>query len=154
MQCEYFSFYEGSEREVVKEVCEVFPHGGISIFSETFIIEAVATRVSRCLHLGDLAGLMVPTENSDTVFIADLQANQQCHSFDGVVASIDVVAHEEVVGVGRDASNLEELHEVVELAMDVSTHGDWAAYGLDIGFILEYLLRLGMKKNILFHKEP
>ena len=32
-----------------------------------------------------------------------------------VVASVDVVAHEEVVGVGRLATDAEELHEVVKL---------------------------------------
>lgn len=32
--------------------------------------------------------------------------------------------HEEVVGVGVGASDLEELHQVVELAVDVSADGD------------------------------
>ena len=34
--------------------------------------------------------------------------------------------HEEVVGIWVGAADLEELHQVVELAMDISAHGDGA----------------------------
>jgi hypothetical protein len=34
--------------------------------------------------------------------------------------------HEEVVGVGVGASDLEELHQIVELAVDISADGDGA----------------------------
>lgn len=34
--------------------------------------------------------------------------------------------HEQVVGVGVRAANLEQLHQVMELAVDVTTHGDGA----------------------------
>ena len=34
--------------------------------------------------------------------------------------------HEEVVGVGVGTANLEQLHQVVELAVDISAHGDGA----------------------------
>lgn len=34
--------------------------------------------------------------------------------------------HEEVVGIGVGATNLEELHQVVELAVDITTDGDGA----------------------------
>ena len=44
--------------------------------------------------------------------------------FDAVVSSVDVVAHEKVICVGRLAADAEKLHEVVELAMDISTHRD------------------------------
>jgi hypothetical protein len=34
--------------------------------------------------------------------------------------------HEEVVGVGVGATNLEQLHQVVELAMNITTDSNWA----------------------------
>lgn len=34
--------------------------------------------------------------------------------------------HEEVVGVGIGAANFEELHKIVELAVDVAAHGNGA----------------------------
>ncbi len=49
-----------------------------------------------------------------------------------VVAAVDVVAHEQVVGVGRVAADAEQLHEVVELAVDVATHCDRRTHGLHV----------------------
>jgi hypothetical protein len=49
-----------------------------------------------------------------------------------VVTSIDVIAHEEVVGVGCLASYFEEFHEIMELAMDVSANDDRRPYWLDV----------------------
>jgi hypothetical protein len=34
--------------------------------------------------------------------------------------------HEKVVGIGVGSTNLEELHQVVELAVDITTDGDGA----------------------------
>ena len=42
------------------------------------------------------------------------------HHLYAEVASVYVVAEEEVLGGGRGTSDLEELHQVVELAVDVS----------------------------------
>lgn len=36
------------------------------------------------------------------------------------------LTHEEVVGVWVWSTNLEELHQVMELAMYITTNGDWA----------------------------
>lgn len=41
----------------------------------------------------------------------------------------DTRTHEEVVGVGVGAANLEELHKIVELAMNITTDGDGAFLG-------------------------
>ena len=37
-----------------------------------------------------------------------------------------ILTHEEIVGVWIWSANLEELHQIVELAMYVTTHGDRA----------------------------
>ena len=42
--------------------------------------------------------------------------------FDAVVSSVDVVAHEKVICVGRLAADAEKLHEVVELAVYVAAY--------------------------------
>ena len=46
---------------------------------------------------------------------------------------------EEIVGVRVGAANLEKLHQIVELAVDVSTHGD--------GAFLEWILAVVGKIN-------
>ena len=42
--------------------------------------------------------------------------------------SINIISHEKVVGVWDFPSNLEELHEVMELAVDVSTDNNGSSY--------------------------
>ena len=42
--------------------------------------------------------------------------------FDTVVASVDIVAHEEVICVWRFPSNTEKLHKVVELTVYVAAY--------------------------------
>lgn len=58
---------------------------------------------------------------------AHLEREQQQERLDAVEAAVDKVAHEEVVGVRHVAADLEELLQVVELAVDVATDlaGAW-----------------------------
>ena len=67
--------------------------------------------------------------------MAHFQSHQKADSFDRVVAAVDIVAHEQVVGVRRFAADSEELDQVVELTVNVSADGDRAFYLLDVGFV-------------------
>ena len=49
-----------------------------------------------------------------------LQGQQEQEGLDAVKASIHEISHEEVVGGGAVTAHLKELHEIVELAMDVT----------------------------------
>jgi hypothetical protein len=83
VQTEDLVFYQSSEGEIVEEVGEVFPHVGVAVFAEALVIEAVDLR--------DLSGLVVSTEDGDTLGVTDLQADQEGHSLNGVVATVDIV---------------------------------------------------------------
>lgn len=48
------------------------------------------------------------------------------------------LTHEEVVGVWVWTTNLEQLHQVMELAVDITAHGHWA-------FLLHMCERFGSK---------
>ena len=52
----------------------------------------------------------------------DLVDPKKQHAFDGEAASVDVIAEEEIGGVLRIAANLEELHEVVVLSVDITAN--------------------------------
>jgi len=78
--------------------------------------------------LSDLSGLVVAAQDRDSVSITHFQGNEQRYRLHRVVTSIDVVSHEQVVGVWRLASNFEKFFKVVELAMDVSANRDGSAY--------------------------
>ena len=84
MEAEDLVVDQGGQGEVVKKIGEVFPYIGITIFSQAFVVEAV--------DLGDLSGLVVPTEDGDSVGIADLEGNEECYGLDGVVSSVNIVS--------------------------------------------------------------
>ena len=79
------------------------------------------------LHLSDLSAFVVTTKDCNSVGEADLEGNKERHSLHTVVATIYVVTHEEVVGVGRLTTNLKELAQVVELSVDITADSDRSA---------------------------
>ena len=46
----------------------------------------------------------------------------------GKVASVDIVSQEEVACVLRGSPHVKQLHEVIELSVDVTTHCDWCIH--------------------------
>ena len=134
VEAEYLIVYQGSEGQVIEQVGKIFPDIGVPVFAKAFIIKAV--------DLGNLTGLVIAAEDSDSLRISDLESNKQGDSLDRVVATIDIVAcpssvtvasnkasrltHEEVIGIWIGTTDTEQLHQVVELAMDVATYRDWA----------------------------
>lgn len=94
---------QGSERQIVKKICEVLPHIGIAVLPKTLIVEAIAatpkaaisevalirsgatTRSQRSydkhLHLRDLSALVIAAEDGYSLSIADFQSNQEGDCF-------------------------------------------------------------------------
>jgi hypothetical protein len=83
VQTEDLVFDESSEGEVIEEVGKVFPNVGVAIFPQALVVETV--------DLSDLTGLVIATEDGDTLGVTNLQADQKGHSLDGIVASVDVI---------------------------------------------------------------
>jgi len=90
---------EGGKGEVVEEVCEVFPYVGVAILSEALVVEPV--------DLSNLAGFVVTTEDCDSLRVSDLEGHEEGDGFDRVVTSINIVAHEEIVGIWVRSTNSE-----------------------------------------------
>lgn len=59
--------------------------------------------------------------------------------FDAEVASIDVIAEEEIASLGRVTANLEQLHEIKVLAMHIPANGDWRVHFEKIGLTFQDL---------------
>jgi len=87
------------------------------------------------LHLGDLSRLVISSQDSDSILIADLKGDKESDGLDGVVASVNVISHEEVVGVGGLTTDFEQLAQVVELTVDVTANGDGGAHLLHVGLV-------------------
>ena len=76
-------------------------------------------------------------QDTDGEIGANLQGDEERDAFDTVIATIHIISHEEVVCVRTVAANSEELHEVVELSMYVTTYRHWAFDGLHVRFLYE-----------------
>jgi len=86
VQAEDLVIDQGGEGEVVEEIGEVFPYIRIAVFSETFIVEPI--------DLCDLTGFVVATEDGDALGISDFQGYEEGDGLNGVVTSINIIAHE------------------------------------------------------------
>ena len=60
---------------------------------------------------------------------SDLQRDEKGNGFHGEVASVDIVAHEEEVGIWNIPSNPKELEKITELAVHVAADGHRTRHG-------------------------
>lgn len=65
---------------------------------------------------------MVPAKQCDALGVAHLQAQQEKERFDAVVPTINVIAHEQIVGAGTVPSHEKQLSQVIELAVNITTN--------------------------------
>ena len=63
---------------------------------------------------------MVPAEDEEVLGVLDLVGEEEADRLERLLAAVDVVAEEEVVGLGREATVLEQAQEVVVLPVDVT----------------------------------
>ena len=82
------------------------------LFVLTFIVEAVDPV--------DAGALVVAPEQEEVLWVLDLVGEQEADGLQRLLAAVNVVPEEEVVGLGREAAVLEEPQEVVVLAVDVA----------------------------------
>ncbi len=100
VQAEDLVVDEGREGEEVEQVGEVFPHIGVAVFPEAFIIfhgsadlmiNGKRDQHTETVDLRDLTGFMVSPENGDALGKANLESDQQRHRLDRVVTAVHVV---------------------------------------------------------------
>mmetsp|Transcript_48829 Transcript_48829/g.156165 ORF Transcript_48829/g.156165 Transcript_48829/m.156165 type:complete len:274 (-) Transcript_48829:2-823(-) len=137
--CEYLALHERRQGEVVKEVRETLPSTLTIVLSRALVVETV--------DLCDLPALMVPSEDRDPLRKSDLETKEQGDAFHREVTAVDVVPQKEVIRVRRETTDAEELHEVMELPVDVSRNGHRAPYRLHIALRRQNLL--GMVAKLL-----
>jgi hypothetical protein len=126
MSAKNLSFDNSCERKVVKEFSEHLPNVVVFVLPHALIIEPVV--------LGDTSRLVVASENGESFFESYLEAEKETNSLNRVIASIDIISEEEVVGVRDVASDFEELHKVIKLSVYVSADVDRGSYIDHIGF--------------------
>ena len=103
-----------SQRKVVKDVCAVSPDVHTAILPQTLVIETI--------NLCDLSALMITSDEHDSFWVANFEGQKQKESLYRVKSSVNKVTHEEIVGDRALSTNFQQLHQIEELAMDVSTN--------------------------------
>jgi len=83
---------ESCEGEIIEEIGEVPPYVGVSVLPQAFVVETV--------DLGDLARFVVASKDGDAIAVPQLHRDEKSDGLDGVVSSVYVITHEEVVGIG------------------------------------------------------
>ena len=101
MQAKELAFHGRSQGEEIKHVCKGLPDRAGSVLAQALIVKAI--------DLGNLPALVVAAQQCNSTGVPDLERQQEADDLDGVVAAVDVVYMEEVVGVGDLSSQFEQL---------------------------------------------
>jgi hypothetical protein len=80
---------------------------------------------------------VVAPEDEEVFWVFDFVGEEEADGFEALLAPVDVVAEEEVVGVGRETAILEQAQQVVVLAVNVAytkynvkaVGGEWGKSG-------------------------
>lgn len=116
--------HDSGEGKIVEELRKTAPNIRIAIFTQTFIIKSV--------NLGDLSAFMVSAQNRYPIRIPNFQRDKQRNSLDRIVASINIVTHEKIVGIRQFSAKPKEFFQIVKLTMNVSANCHGSFYRLNI----------------------
>ena len=126
--------HERAQGEVVEDLAAVAPDVRAAVLADALVVEAI--------HGCYLPRLVVTSYECDAVWVADLEAEEEEEGFKRVEAAVDEVAHEEVVCLWYIATDSEQLHQVVKLAVYISAYCDRRINCDDIAFFDQQLSRL------------
>ena len=111
VHAEDFLVNESSDRQTVENVTENAPESdGVSTLA--LVIEPV--------NAIDLSTLVIASQQEEVLGVLNLVAQQKAHCFNRLLSAVNVVTKEEVIGLGREASILEDPQQVIVLSMDVT----------------------------------
>jgi hypothetical protein len=113
VQAEDLVLDESGERKVVEKIGKVFPDIGIAVFAQALVIKPI--------HLCDLAGLVVSSEDGDSLGVTDFKADKKRDGLYRVVATVDIVtwrrksdiSHRARRRKGRIKGEISHTHEEV-----------------------------------------
>ena len=96
MQTEELILDNCCQGKVIEEFSEAFPDVGVAVFSTALIVKSI--------DLSDLSGLMISSEDGDSVFVSDFESEEEGDGLNGMVTyigngdtSVNIVAHKQIV---------------------------------------------------------
>ena len=76
----------------------------------------------------DRGAFVVTSEDEEVLGVLDLVGQEQADSLEGLLAAVDVVSKEEIVGLWREATIFEEAEEIIVLAVDITANLNSSGY--------------------------
>ena len=63
---------------------------------------------------------MVATEQEKVLWVLDFVAQEETNRFDRLLAAVDIVTKEQIVGFGRESAILEDPQQIIVLTMHIT----------------------------------
>lgn len=104
---------DGGNRQAVEAIGECLPELDV-VPPFAFIIETIDSV--------DGGALVVPTEDEEVLGVFDLVCEEKADGFEGLLATVNVVSEEKVVGFWREATVFKEAQKIVVLAVDITAN--------------------------------
>jgi len=102
---------DGGNGQAVEAVGKSLPKLDV-VASLALVVETVNTVDGRAL--------VVAAQNEEVLGVLDLVGQQKADGLERLLATVDVVTEEEVVGLGREATVFEKTEKVVVLAVNIT----------------------------------
>ena len=103
---------DSGDRKAVEAIGECLPQLDI-VATLALVVEAIDSV--------DRSALVVTSEDEEVFGVLDLVGKEQANGLKRLLTSVDVVTEEEVVGLRREATVLEESEKIVVLSVDITT---------------------------------
>lgn len=103
---------DSGNRKAVEAIGEGFPQLDV-VSTLALVVEAVNSVDGRTL--------VVTPQDEEVLGVLDLVGQEEANGFQRLLASVNVIAKEQVVGLGGEAAIFEETEEIVVLAVDITT---------------------------------
>ena len=91
MDTEDFTFNNSANTEKIKHLSTILPWVRITVFAHSLVVEAV--------HLSDLSGLMVSSEESDMARVLQFQTQEELECLNRIESAVDKISHKYVSSV-------------------------------------------------------
>jgi hypothetical protein len=104
---------DSSDRKAVEAVGEGLPQLDV-VSSLALVVEAV--------DAVDGSALVVTAEDEEVLGVLDLVCEEQANGLEGLLATVYVVAEEEVVGLWWETAVLEQAEQVIVLSVDITAN--------------------------------
>lgn len=125
---------DSGDRKAVEAIGEGLPKLDV-VATLALVVEAIDSV--------DRGALVITSEDEEVFGVLDLVGKEQANSLKRLLTSVDVVTEEEVVGLGREATVLEESEEIVILSVDITADLNWSLEFEEDGLRDEDLTSLG-----------